>query len=277
MPSYQEALRLAEQKLKQAGIENYSMEAWYLLSAVIKQNRAWIFMNAECSIAPKEQLEYDKLISRRMTHEPMQYIIGEQEFMGFVFQVNENVLIPRQDTEVLVELAMKVCEGKSILDVCTGSGCIAISLAKLTNPCKVTGLDLSEKALEVARVNAKALNTEVDFICSDMFSNVSETYDVIVSNPPYIPTKEIYTLMPEVRDYEPRMALDGTEDGLKFYRILACKAKQYFNGKGSLFLEIGCEQAQEVHDLLLQNGYYNIKVTKDYAGLDRVVSAEYRQ
>ncbi|MDD5935850.1 MAG: peptide chain release factor N(5)-glutamine methyltransferase [Clostridiales bacterium] len=273
MATFQEKLKWATHKLERVGIENPNIDAWYLLASVSTMTRSDYFLHSMDEMPESQSVVFQKFIERRVKHEPMQYIIGEQEFMGLNFLVNENVLIPRQDTEILVELVMKECNDKTVLDVCTGSGCIAISLAKLTDAKSVTALDISSKALELAAQNAKKNEVEVSFIQSNMFESVNQKYDVIVSNPPYIPTDVIKTLMPEVKDFEPMLALDGTEDGLKFYRILAQQSKDYLTKSGMVYFEIGCEQADDVCELLKENGYDSIKVTKDYANLNRVVSA----
>ncbi|MDE7300163.1 MAG: peptide chain release factor N(5)-glutamine methyltransferase, partial [Lachnospiraceae bacterium] len=205
-------------------------------------------------------------------HIPLQYLTGSQEFMGMEFQVTRDVLIPRQDTERLVEEVLRCCSGKRVLDVCTGSGCIIISLAKLAKLKEAAGCDLSEKALAVAGANAGKLGAQVRFFQSDMFSCVDGRYDIIVSNPPYIRSEDIDGLMPEVRCHEPRMALDGGEDGLSFYRLIAGQAGQFLVPDGRLYLEIGCDQAEAVSELLRQRGFRELMVVKDYAGLDRVVT-----
>lgn len=273
MTSYEEALNIAIRNLATKGIENSELDAWYLLSYVSGLSRVNYLLRKKEIIPEQQELKFQQLLERRMEHEPLQYIIGEQEFMGINFVVDQNVLIPRQDTEILVELVLAESKEKRILDVCTGSGCIAVSLAKLGSPKCVTALDISTGALEVARENAVRNQVEIEFIESNMFEKVTHTYDIIVSNPPYIRKDEINTLMPEVRQFEPMLALDGEEDGLKFYRILAREAKNYLSNEGRVMFEIGCDQAESVTKLLSENGYYNIEVTKDYANLDRVVSA----
>ncbi len=274
MTTYQESLKWAISQLENAKIENADLDAWYLMEAIINMTRAEFLLHSTDQMTESQIEIYKSYIYRRLKHEPMQYIIGKQEFMGLTFLVNEHVLIPRQDTEILVELVLKDSKDKAILDVCTGSGCIAISLAKLSKAKSVTALDISSKALELAKENAICNQADVEFIESNMFTNVTNRYDVIVSNPPYIPTDVIHTLMPEVKDYEPLLALDGTEDGLRFYRILAEQSKNYLSKAGKVYFEIGCEQAAAVCELLEENGYDNIEVTKDYANLDRVVSAK---
>ena len=202
-------------------------------------------------------------------------MIGTRDFFGLTFKVDENVLIPEQETELLVEEVIKYSEGKAVLDMCTGSGCIAISIALFGKPSKVAASDISEKALEVARENAKSLKAgEISFIQGDMFENVTDKFDIIVSNPPYIETGEIDELMPEVRDYIPRLALDGDIDGLKFYRIISKEAVKKLNKNGRIFYEIGYNQSRAVASILLENGFTDVKIMKDYSGLDRIVMAK---
>lgn len=273
MTSYEDVLNNAIQKLQLIEIENADLDAWYLLSYISGFSRVDYLLRKEEMMSEQQESLYQQLLARRMEHEPLQYIIGMQEFMGINFVVDQNVLIPRQDTEILVELALSECNGKRILDVCTGSGCIAISLAKLGSPKSVTALDISAAALDVARKNAEMNHTTIEFIESNMFEQVKQTYDIIVSNPPYIKSSIINTLMPEVRQFEPRLALDGEEDGLEFYRILAKEAKRFLSDRGRVLFEIGCDQGEDVIQLLREHGYDNIEITKDYANLDRVVSA----
>ena len=196
--------------------------------------------------------------------------------MGLKFKVTPDVLIPRQDTETLVEEVMRnLHDGMHILDMCTGSGCILLSLLRYSNDCVGVGCDLSEKALRVARENARELSLEVEFVQSDLFENVCGKYEIIVSNPPYIPSGEISTLMEEVKDHDPLLALDGREDGLYFYREIIKKAGQYLHPGGMLFLEIGCSQAEDVCRYMKEADYKEVAVCKDLAGLDRVVSGVY--
>ena len=230
---------------------------------------------------PKEQI--DRLLQfaeERKRHIPLQYITGSQEFMGLECIVTPDVLIPRYDTERLVEEVIKVSAGKSVLDLCTGSGCIALSILMLGRPVSVTASDISDKALRVAKKNYDRLFGDFSetpatcgFVQSDMFKNIGGRFDIIVSNPPYIKPCDIKELMPEVRDFEPYSALDGGEDGLDFYRIIAKEAGEHFSGDGMLFLEIGYDQGDDVTKLLEECGYHDISVIKDYAGLDRVVKA----
>ena len=192
--------------------------------------------------------------------------------MGLDFHVNEHVLIPRQDTECLVEQVLPYVDGKRVLDVCTGSGCIAIAIAKLGKPFIVHGVDISEEALAVARQNADRLaEKQAVFIQSDLFEKVEGSFDLVVSNPPYIRSQEIAGLMPEVREHEPHLALAGKDDGLHFYREIIKGAMLHLKRGGQLFFEIGYDQGEAVQALLAANGYTEIAVVKDYAGLDRVV------
>lgn len=218
--------------------------------------------------------QYIKLIVKRATHYPLQYIIGTQEFMGLQFEVNEDVLIPRWETELLVEEVLKICDKRdSVLDMCTGSGCIITSIKRLGKVNKAVGVDISEVAIEVSKRNAKKNEVDVDFVVSDLFDNVLGTYDIIVSNPPYIKTKVIEGLMPEVRRFEPMMALDGKEDGLYFYNRIIDASLDYLKPNGHIFFEIGFDQAKDVAKLLIKNNFEDIRVIKDYAGHDRIVKA----
>lgn len=261
--------------LAQAGIEEAELDARYILEHITGLNSAQYFIHSEDIIEKDKAEEFFRLIERRSKRIPLSYVIGTRDFFGLTFKVNENVLIPEQETELLVEEVIKYSEGKAVLDMCTGSGCIAISIALFGKPSKVAASDISEKALEVARQNAKCLNAgEISFIQGDMFENVTEKFDIIVSNPPYIETGEIDELMPEVRDYLPRLALDGDEDGLKFYRIISKEAVKKLNKNGRIFYEIGYNQSRAVASILLENGFTDIKVIKDYSGLDRIVMAK---
>ena len=192
--------------------------------------------------------------------------------MGLTFKVNEHVLIPRQDTEILVEEAMRyLSDGMRILDICTGSGCILLSLLKYSNECEGMGVDISEDALAVAQENAHNLGLQADFRHSDLLENVEGRFDMIVSNPPYIQTDVIETLMPEVREHEPMLALDGKADGLFFYREIIKQCPAYMTRGARLFFEIGYDQGEAVKALMEKQGFTEVEVIKDYAGLDRVV------
>ena len=261
--------------LTQAGIDEAELDAGYILEYIAGLNSAQYFIHSEDIIEKNKAEEFFRLIERRSKRIPLSYVIGTRDFFGLTFKVDENVLIPEQETELLVEEVIKYSEGKSVLDMCTGSGCIAISIALFGKPSKVAASDISEKALEVARENAKSLKSgEISFIQGDMFENVTDKFDIIVSNPPYIETGEIDELMPEVRDYIPRLALDGDIDGLKFYRIISKEAVKKLNKNGRIFYEIGYNQSRAVASILLENGFTDVKIMKDYSGLDRIVMAK---
>lgn len=264
--------------LKEALIDNPSIDAWYLLEYVMHIDKVYYLLNMEEELDHNKQEEYQLLLTKRSQHYPLQYITGVQEFMGFEFFVNESVLIPRQDTETLVEEIINSTKGiHSILDMCTGSGCIAISLDLLLKPELVVGVDISGDALHTAAHNVEHLSSKVNLIQSDLFANVEGHFDLIVSNPPYISTQVCKTLMPEVRDFEPMIALDGEEDGLVFYRKIADEARQFLNDNGYLFFEIGYDQGQSLIDILGQyKEYSQITVTKDLSGMDRIVSARFK-
>jgi release factor glutamine methyltransferase len=267
------------EKLSSENIPDAKVDARILLEYACKTDRNALFLHGDMEVKDEDEKTYLELLSKRIMHIPLQYLTGEQEFMGLTYKVNESVLIPRQDTECLVEIVLKhLHDGMRILDMCTGSGCILISLLHYSNDCEGVGVDLSEEALNVARDNAERLSNNgisdkmnVNFIHSDLFENIDGNFDIIVSNPPYIKTEVIKGLMPEVREYEPMMALDGMEDGLYFYRKIISSAKEHLSRGGQLFFEIGYDQGQEVSDLMRKEGYTGVEVLKDLAGLDRVV------
>lgn len=264
-------LREGREALQAAGIPEWDLDAWYLLEYAAHCTRNEYFLRPEKEVLPQEKQLYRTLIRKRSAHIPLQYLTGSQEFMGLSFFVDENVLIPRQDTEILVEEALRALgSGMRVLDVCTGSGCILLSLLKLCAGLEGTGTDLSEKALQVAGENARRLGVEASFVQGDLFEPVSGKYDCIVSNPPYIASREVDVLMEEVRDHEPRMALDGGEDGLYFYRKIAVQSPKYLNDRGRIFLEIGFDQGEAVAGLLAP-AFDEVRIVQDLAGLDRVV------
>lgn len=266
-----EALAKAVDKLQQMDVPDADIDAWYLLSYVTGLDRAAFFLHGEEPMAEPDMIRYRDLVTKRGERIPLQHLTGEQEFMGLDFHVNEHVLIPRQDTECLVERVLPYVDGKRVLDVCTGSGCIAIAIVKLGKPFIVHGVDISEEALAVARQNATELNASVELFAGDLMTEIDGQYDVIVSNPPYIPPSVIEGLMPEVRLHEPMLALDGGQDGLEFYRRIAEQAVTRLAPNGRLFLEIGCEQAVNVAEILQKQGYREVQVFQDLAGKDRIV------
>lgn len=268
-----ELLDIGKKELEQAGILESELDAWYLLDFCFQIDRTKYLLNCKKEVSDLEADKYIHLVSQRAKRIPLQHITGQQEFMGVNFEVNENVLIPRQDTEILVEEVLKISDHKSVLDLCTGSGCIIISISKWSALQEAVGVDVSELALQVAKRNGDQNRTNVSWIKSDLFEQLpkSKKYDIIVSNPPYIETKIIAELMPEVRFHEPMLALDGKEDGLYFYRRIIRDARDYLKDGGSIFFEIGCHQGKAVSDLLEGAGYSNICIKKDLSGLDRVV------
>lgn len=283
--TYGEIFNEGKKLLTAAGIEEAALDARLLLEHVCGTDRNTLLAHGDRPVVEEEQLCYQELLRRRASRIPLQQLTGGQNFMGLDFLVNEHVLIPRQDTEFLVEEVLKnLHDGMRVLDLCTGSGCILISLLRYTNDCQGLGVDISPKALEVAEKNADRLLGEagepaeserrgsLQFLESDLYERVEGTFDVIVSNPPYIPTEVIDTLMPEVRDHEPRLALDGSEDGLLFYRRIIEGSRTHLKGGGMLFFEIGYDQGAAVRELMEQAGFLEVQVTKDYAGLDRVVA-----
>lgn len=252
--------------------DEYELDAWYLFEHATGIARHEYMMDSQ-RIVPDETCEvFREYISRRVKHIPLQHIVGTQWFMGLEFDVNEHVLIPRQDTEVLVEEALKVIKtGDKVLDMCTGSGCIIISLAKNSKLLAATGVDVSEDALCVAVANAKKHGVAVEFVHSDLFSGLGDTkYDVIVSNPPYIETQEINHLMPEVREHEPMLALDGGEDGRIFYRKIINESGKFLKDGGYLLFEVGHNQADEVCRLMEEAGFKDVISVKDLCGIKRV-------
>lgn len=276
---YQEGM----ERLQQAGIAEASLDARLLLEYVCGTDRNDMLLRGEQEVTEKDAECYRRMLSQRADHVPLQYLTNQQEFMGLRFYVDENVLIPRQDTEILVEEIMKDGhDGKRILEIGTGSGCIILSLLKYSNNCQGTATDISEGALETARKNAKQLGLEVELIRTDLAAGiiaagdtaacVRGVFDIIVSNPPYIASDVIPTLMPEVKDHEPVLALDGGADGLEYYRRILRETKELLAPGGKYYFEIGYDQGEVVKALLEEQGCRDVRIVKDYAGLDRVVS-----
>lgn len=313
--TYREMLKHGETVLQEAGVVDYKLDAWYLFEAATGLSKQLYFMEMTTEATERIEAKYNRLLKRRSNREPLQYILGSQVFMGLDFEVNEHVLIPRQDTENLVEEVNKIIETMKaerasegdadandadknqdidILDMCTGSGCIIISLVAMNEGVYGTAVDLSREAISVARRNAmnNSVTDRVEFYVGDLFDGITEhkeqkvvraglsctkygparqTFDIIVSNPPYIPTAEIAKLMPEVGDFEPMMALDGDEDGLRFYRQIAADAPDFLKDGGYLIVEIGFDQGQDVRNIFLENNFADVRVIKDYQDNDRIV------
>lgn len=271
-----EAYEYGKDTLLSVGIDDAATDAWYLLEAATGVSRQKYFLNPQTEIGREQEECYLLSIEKRAIRIPLQHITGKQEFMGFSFRVNEHVLIPRQDTESLVESVLDVLRpGMEILDMCTGSGCILISLLKLTEGISGTGVDISKEALEVAKTNAENLNVDARFVQSDLFENIAGSYDVIISNPPYIRTEVIKELQDEVRLYDPFIALDGKEDGLYFYRKIITDCRDFLKPGGKVYFEIGHDQGDDVKALMAEAGFTGVTVKKDLAGLDRVVFGVY--
>lgn len=280
---YQDCYKKGVAALTEAGIEEASLDARLLLEHVCHTDRNYLLVHGEKDVSEEQENAYFRMIRTRSQRVPLQHITGVQNFMGLDFKVNEHVLIPRQDTEILVEEVLRqLSDGSSILDMCTGSGCILISLLNYSNWCEGVGVDISEEALKVANENAaqllgaKSPKPSCEFVISDLFDKVEGKYDIIVSNPPYIRSDVIATLMPEVKEHEPRQALDGTADGLYFYRRIVTESSKYLNPGGKLYFEIGFDQGEQVSELMREAGFLDVQIVKDYAGLDRVVYGRWK-
>lgn len=323
-----EVLTNIRERLQKAGIEDFEYESWVFLDWKLHIDRAEFYMNPNGEVKEEFLAELESVLKQREQRVPLQYLMGECEFMGYDFYVDERVLIPRQDTECLVELAVESIRKKAVetrqkqnlleadysgytakedivefhenhgaqqfekrgaenrkpekkstkvkvLDLCTGSGCIGISVAKLCPNTEVTLADISDGALSVAKKNAQNLEADVTLIKGNLFENIEGRFDYILSNPPYIPSEVIESLMPEVKEHEPRLALDGEADGLSFYRKIINEAPDYLNPDGRIYFEIGAEQGEDLTHLMNERGFSEVKVYKDLAGLDRIVTGIY--
>ena len=269
--TYGELLRCGTGYLEKREIKEASVDSFLLLSYLTGWNRAEFFLNQDEVVPDDVRNRFMEWLETRGNHVPLQYLTGEQEFMGLSFLVNEHVLIPRQDTEILVETVLPFVSGKTVLDMCTGSGCIAVSLAVLGKTESVCASDISKQAIAVAKRNAQRHRAAISFFQGDLFEPVSGIFDVIVSNPPYISSDEMSSLMEEVGKNEPESALEGGADGLDFYRKITKESKKYLKKKGMLFYEIGCNQREAVMAVMNQYGFAGVSYKKDYAGHDRVV------
>lgn len=274
----------AAQRLRDHGVDHADYDSFALMAAVNGMNRTYYLLHGSDAVSLEDYQKFTAYIDRRCKREPLQHILGKAYFFGYEFQVNQNVLVPRPDTEILVEEVLKVTDNNSmIIDLCTGSGCIILTLALEKHLKKGLGIDVSEKALTVARENAEKLSAEnVTFLQSDLFDGLQKHFpqgihaDVIVSNPPYIPTDVICGLSEEVRLHDPMLALDGHEDGLYFYREITHQAGKYLKQGGYLLYEIGHDQSEAVEGLLREAGFTEVSTVKDLAGLDRVVKGRLR-
>lgn len=274
-----EAVEAGIRKLAEAGVPEAEWDALCLWEAAAGMDRAGYLTHREEPAQPDWMEAFQKLIGQRAKRIPLQHLVGEVWFMGLPFAVSGAVLIPRPETELLAELVLRETAGEKnlrLLDMCTGSGCLAVSLAVLGHFGKVAAADLSPEALEVARKNAERNGCQVDFFQSDLFAGLPpETYQVLVSNPPYIPTGQLESLMPEVRDHDPRMALDGGADGLVFYRRLARECQEFLAPGARIYWEIGWDQGESVRRILAEAGFGNLRVLPDLAGQDRMVTGEW--
>lgn len=273
-------LNYGAMQLREADISDADVDAWILLQFVTGLDRTRYLMDSEQKVSEAQEAMYFRCIEKRKTHYPLQYITNSQEFMGLEFYVDERVLVPRQDTEVLVELVLSYLkDGMSVMDMCTGSGCILLSIASYRKLKAGYGIDVSPDALEVAEINRQQLGLEnIQLIHSSLFEQLNRDdilrLDMLISNPPYIASDVISTLMPEVRDHEPMLALDGMADGLYFYREITKQAPLWLKSGGMLFFEIGYDQGAPVSALMQEAGFKNIQIHKDLAGLDRVVCGQ---
>lgn len=268
-----DVLTEAKSMLKNAGIDTFGIDAELLLMEVLKFSKIQLFTKDNYELRDAEINAYRELLDKRMGDMPVQYILGRCEFMGMEYHVNEYTLIPRADTEVLVEKAIEEINKnryRTILDIGTGSGAIAVAIGKYCDV-ETEAVDISDGALQTAMKNAELNNVKVKFIKSDLFQNIDKRYDVIVSNPPYIKIDVISTLDKQVKDYEPITALDGGVDGLDYYRKIISESDKYINNGGMLLFEIGYDQGEDVTNLMMEKGYKDVSVLKDLAGLDRVV------
>ena len=257
-------------QLKKYNIENPQIDAEFIISHVLDMNKANLYLNSKDILDNEKSDIIEQFIIRRTKHEPLQYILGETEFYGCKIKVDPDVLIPRPETELLVEKLVQE-NVNSILEIGTGSGAIAIALAKQMKNVQIEATDISEKALNIAGQNAELNNVSINFIQSDIFENIKNKYDIIVSNPPYISKKEYDNLAPEIKDYEPEISLLAKEEGLFYYKKIFENAKDYLTEKGKIYFEIGYNQAEKIKEIAKENGFDEINVFKDLNGFDRIV------
>ena len=266
-----ELLKSAKETLSDAGI-SYGRDAEFILEYIIGDK---IPSGQILSISAEQLSRFKELIKRRASHEPLDSILGGTEFMGLNIPFNKDILTPRQETELMTDAIIR--ENKStnnlkVLDLCCGSGCIGLALKRHLNYASVTLSDISESALQIAKDNAKLNNIDVVFIKSDLFQNIADKFDIIVSNPPYIPTRDIKDLEVEVRDYDPMLALDGGEDGMEIYRKIAEDIPRYLKDDGRVYIEFGIDQTEGILDIF--NGKLkDMEIIKDYSGIDRYLKA----
>ena len=276
--TWRECLAGGMKMLEDAGIPDADIDARILLESFCGISRSGYYLHADEEMPQDLTAAYQRILEKRRQRIPLQHLTGEQEFMGLPFAVTGDVLIPRQDTETLAEEAIACLKkmadsagGLRVLDLCTGSGCLAVSIKHVLPDAAVTASDISAEALAAARENAGRNRAEIDFVESDLFDRIPGAFHLIVSNPPYIPTDVIETLMPEVRRFEPRLALDGGADGLMFYREIAAQSAAHLVPGGWIYVEIGCDQGPDVAGMFRSAGLGQIQIKKDLAGNPRIV------
>ena len=265
-----EVLNRSIDQLKKYNIENPQLNAEQIISHILDLNKTNLYLKSKDILDNEKSDLIEQLILRRTKHEPLQYILGETEFYGCKIKVNPDVLIPRPETELLVEKVRQEDFG-SILEIGTGSGAIAIALAKQMKNIQIKATDISKKALRIARQNAELNNVSIDFIQSDIFENIKGKYDIIVSNPPYISQNEYDKLAPEILDYEPEIALLANDEGLSYYKKILANSKDYLTDRGKIYFEIGYDQAEKIKEIAKENGFDKVNVFKDLNGFDRIV------
>ena len=286
--TWQALMKEELERLRQADIPEADSDIRLFAMDVAGCTYSTLILRMADEVTEEQAQKLRVYVTERMTHKPCQYILGTQDFMGMEFATAPEVLIPRPETELLVEQACerlkKLIEKKRkqtgdrelrVLDMCCGSGCIGISVAKLVSDVSVDLADISDAAIILTKKNRERLQADCTVIQTDLFAQIEEKYDMIISNPPYIRTDEIPKLMAEVRDFEPHLALDGKEDGLYFYDKIIREAREYLYEDGYILFEIGQDQLDAVRGFLVENGYVDIEGMKDYAGLDRIVTARY--
>lgn len=283
--TWQALMKEELERLRQADIPEADSDIRLLAMDVAGCTYSTLILRMAEEVTEEQAQRLHAYVTERMTHKPCQYILGTQEFMGYEFATADEVLIPRPETELLVEEACRIAENwkdtpdgrkRRVLDLCCGSGCIGISFSKLRHGRDLVELaDISDAAIALTKKNRERLQADCAVIQTDLFMQIEGKYDMIVSNPPYIRTDEIPKLMAEVRDFEPHLALDGKADGLYFYDRIIREAREYLYEDGYILFEIGQDQLDAVRGLLVENGYTDIKGIKDYAGLDRIVTARY--
>lgn len=275
-----EVLKSAKARLAERKIDSPRLDAEILLAHVLKWRRLNLYVDSDKTLPLESILKFNELINRRLEGIPVAYLVGSKEFMGLSFAVNENVLIPRPETELLTEFVGEYLRGLggevTFADLGVGSGAIAISILKFVKSARASAVDISDEALEVAKFNATKFHVEdrIEFYCGDLFEPLEgQIFNAIVSNPPYIPTSELETLQREVKS-EPQLALDGGEDGLNFYRRIISDAPRFLVDGGLLAVEVGINQASAVRKLFEATNFVDIEVLKDLAGIERIVAVE---